>query len=116
MTIIGIVSKPANDEESLWTKQKITDDFRKIIIQNGAVAIGILPTSINYNKSMTALEIENFHKILNLCDGFILQGGWQTGKHEIYVAKYAIENDIPLLGTCCGLNNILFSQGDTVQK
>ncbi len=116
MTIIGIVSKPANDDKSLWTKQKITDDFRKIIIQNGAVSIGILPTNVNYNESMTQQEKENFHKILKLCDGFILQGGWQTGKHEIYVAKYAIENNIPLLGTCCGLNNILFSQGDTVQK
>lgn len=116
MTIIGIVSKPANDKQSLWSKQKITDDFRKLIIENGAVAIGILPTNIDYNESMTPQEKENFHKILNLCDGFILQGGWQTGKYEIYVAKYAIENNIPLLGTCCGLNNILFSQGDTVQK
>lgn len=35
MTIIGIVSKPANDNKSLWTKQKITDDFRKIIIEMG---------------------------------------------------------------------------------
>lgn len=116
MTIIGIVSKPTNDDKSLWTKQKITDDFRKIIIENGGVAIGILPTNVNYNKAMTQSEKENFHKILSLCDGFILQGGWQTGNHEIYVAKYAIENDIPLLGTCCGLNNILFSQGDTVQN
>lgn len=116
MTIIGIVSKPANDEKSLWTKQKITDDFRKIIIENDAVAIGILPTNVDYNETMTSHEKEKFHRILNLCDGFILQGGWQTGKHEIYVAKYAIENDVPLLGTCCGLNNILFSQGDTVQK
>lgn len=116
MTIIGIVSKPANESKSLQTKQKITDDFRKIIIENGAIAIGVLPTNVNYDEAMSPYEKENFHKILNLCDGFILQGGWQTGKHEIYVAKYAIENDIPLLGTCCGLNNILFSQGDTVQK
>lgn len=65
---------------------------------------------------MKSQEAEKFNKKLNLRDGFILQGGWQTGEHEIYVAKYAIENDIPLLGTCCGLNNILFSQGDTVQK
>ncbi|MCI8347807.1 MAG: hypothetical protein HFJ12_07730, partial [Bacilli bacterium] len=80
MIIIGIVSKPANDEKSLWSKQKITDDFRKIIIENGAVAIGILPTNINYNEVMSSKEKEDFHKILNLCDGFILQGGWQTGK------------------------------------
>lgn len=116
MTIIGIISKPTDDEKSLWTKQKITDDFRKTIIKNGAVAIGVLPTNVNYNEAMTSEETEKFHKILNLCDGFVLQGGWQTGKHEIYAAKYAIENDIPLLGTCCGLNNILISQGDTVQK
>lgn len=116
MTIVGIVSKPFNDSKSLWTKQKITDDFRKLIIENGAVAIGVLPTNINYDEAMTEIEKENFHNILDMCDGFILQGGWQTGNHEIYVAKYAIQNDIPLLGTCCGINNILFSQGDTVQK
>ncbi len=80
------------------------------------IGIVSIPTNINYNKSMTLQEKENFHKILNLCDGFILQGGWQTGKHEVYVAKYAIENNISLLGTCCELNNILFSQGDTIQK
>jgi putative glutamine amidotransferase len=116
MPIIGIVGKPANDSKSLWTKQKITDDFRKIIVKNGGIAIGVLPTNVDYDEFMTQSEKENFHKILKLCDGFILQGGWQTGKHEIYVAKYAIENDVPLLGTCCGLNNILFSQGDKVQK
>lgn len=116
MIIVGIVGKPANAANSLWTKQKLTDDFRKIIIKYGAVAIGILPTNINYNEIMTESEKENFHNILNICDGFILQGGWQNGNHEIYVAKYAIENNIPLLGTCCGINNILFSQGDTVQE
>ena len=109
MPIIGIVGKPANDSKSLWTKKKITDDFRKIIVKNGGIAIGVLPTNVDYDEFMTQSEKENFHKILKLCDGFILQGGWQTGKHEIYVAKYAIENDVPLLGTCCGLNNILFS-------
>lgn len=116
MTIIGIVAKPANDGKSMWTKQKITDDFRKLIVKNNAIAIGILPTNIDYNKIMSDSEKESFDKILNMCDGYILQGGWTTGNHEIYVAKYAIKNDIPLLGTCCGLNNILFSQGDTVQK
>lgn len=116
MTIIGIISKPVNEEKSLWSNQQITDDFRKIIVSYGAVAIGVLPTNVDYNKTMMPEEAEKFHKILNLCDGFILQGGLQTGEHEIYVAKYAIEHDIPLLGTCCGFNNILFSQGDTIQK
>jgi gamma-glutamyl-gamma-aminobutyrate hydrolase PuuD len=116
MTVIGIVGKPIGEEKSLWSKLKITDDFRKIIIENGAVAIGVLPTNSNYDNVMTKQEKENFDEVLNLCDGIILQGGWKTGNHEIYVAKYAIENNIPILGTCCGLNNMLFSQGDTVQE
>lgn len=115
MTIIGILSKPTSQENSLWTKQKITDEFRKIIIEDGAVAIGILPTNIDFNKTMTKVEEEKFNNLLNLCDGLILQGGWRHGNHEIYAAKYAIENDIPLLGVCDGLNNILFSQKNTVQ-
>lgn len=64
MTIIGIISKPANDEKSLWTKQKITDDFRKIIIKNGAVAIGVSPTNINYNEAMTLEEKEKFRYVV----------------------------------------------------
>ena len=75
MTIIGIVGKPANQKESLWTKQKITDDFRKIIVKEGATAIGILPTNIDYNKPMTNDETIKFNNLLSICDGFILQGG-----------------------------------------
>lgn len=75
MTIVGIIGKPINDAKSLWTKQKITDDFRKLMIKNDAVAIGVLPTNINYNEEMTEKEKKNFHSILSLCNGFILQGG-----------------------------------------
>ncbi len=116
MIIVGIVGKPITNKESLWKKEKITDDFREIIIKNGGIAIGVLPTNINYNEDMSIEEKEKLNYILNMCDGFILQGGWETGKHEIYVAKYAIKNDIPIIGTCCGMNNLLFSQNDTVQE
>lgn len=75
----------------MWNKQKITDDFRKIIIKNGAVAIGVLPTNINYSEAMKSQEAEKFNKILNLCDGFILQG-WMAKErdesHHIYDRNY----------------------------
>ena len=113
-TIIGIIAKPVSEKDSLWTKFKVTDEFRKIIVSNGAVSIALLPVNEDYNSKMTLNEKEKFNSILNLCDGFILQGGWKSGEHEIYTAKYAIENDIPILGTCCGFNNMLFAMGDSV--
>lgn len=115
-TIIGIVSKPINGKESLWEKQKITDDFRKILVDYDVTVIGVLPTNKDYNLPMNDEEKNRLNDILNLCDGIILQGGWQSGLHEIYVASYAIENDIPILGACCGFNNMLFSQKDKVQE
>ena len=80
MTVVGIVGKPINEEKSLWSKLKITDDFRKIIVENGAVAIGVLPTNVNYDDIMAKQEKENFNKILNLCDGLILQGRMENRK------------------------------------
>ncbi|MEG2621192.1 MAG: gamma-glutamyl-gamma-aminobutyrate hydrolase family protein, partial [Bacilli bacterium] len=44
---------------------------------------------------------------IKLCDGIILQGGNFSDHYEIFIAKYCYDNDIPILGICAGMNNML---------
>lgn len=113
--IIGIVGKPMDKKDSLWSKLKITDEFRKIILEKDCIPIGILPMNFDYTKEMNKLECEKMDYLLEQCDGFILQGGWSQGTHELYVVKYAITHDIPILGVCDRFNNMLLALGDTLQ-
>lgn len=127
--IIGIVGKSANRLESMWHSLKIVDDFRYAIIKNGGIPIGVLPTSDTLvegyedkythpylEKVLTKQEQADLYTILDMCDGLILQGGWQNDYYEIEVAKYAIERDIPIIGICAGFNNLVFALGGDVKR
>ena len=116
--IIGIVSKPnIFCEEEIFTQQIIYDGVRNAILKNGGLTIGILPTQIINkfcdtdevidNTILTDQEKDDLYNIINKCDGIILQGGLSSESYEIEAAKYAIDNDIPLLGICAGFNNII---------
>lgn len=54
------------------------------------------------------------YKLLDICDGIILEGGLSSASYEVEAAKYAINNDIPLLGICAGFNNIIRAMGGNV--
>jgi len=96
----------------------IYDAIRNAVLKNGGLVIGILPTKISTNTvdNMVLLdeEIQNLYILIDRCDGIILQGGLSSENYEIEVAKYAIKNDIPILGICSGFNNIVRSMGGTV--
>ena len=123
--IIGIVSKPnIFCDNELFTQQVIYDGVRNAILKNGGLAIGILPTKIS-NKFCASddiidgtyfslAELNDLYSLVNKCDGIIIQGGLSSDDYEIKVAKYAIDNDIPLLGICAGFNNIIRAMGGKV--
>ena len=48
---------------------------------------------------------------MKLCDGFILQGGLSGDYYEYYIAKYSIQNNIPILGICAGFNSLVRAAG-----
>lgn len=122
--IIGIIGKvqPKYDED-LWHRIDETDEIRYMIVKNGGIAITLLPTEetiifndndIKDNKYLTTKEKEDLYKQLELCDGFILQGGLYSSNYEIEMAKKIIEMDKPLIGICAGFNNILRALGSDV--
>lgn len=122
--IIGIVGKvQPKYEKDLWHRIDEVDEIRYLIVKHGGIAITLLPTEetitfndndIKDNKCLTDEEKEDLYRQLELCDGFILQGGLYSCNYEIEMAKKIIEMDKPLIGICAGFNNILRAIGTDV--
>lgn len=122
--IIGIIGKVQPQyEEDIWHRIDEVDEIRYLIVKNGGTAIMLLPTqaTLKFNdndiKDDTILsdeEKEELYRQIDLCDGFILQGGLYSSNYEIEIAKRIIKLDKHLIGICAGFNNILRAIGTDV--
>ena len=122
--IIGIIGKVQPQYgEDIWHRIDEVDEIRYLIIKNGGIAIMLLPTEktltfndndIKDNTILTEKEKNELYRQIDLCDGFILQGGLYSSNYEIEMAKRIIELDKPLIGICAGFNNILRALGTDV--
>lgn len=121
--IIGKVQPKTKYVNDLWHRIDEVDEFRYQIIKNGGIAITLLPTEsiLTFNNNdisddsvLTEEEISGLYRQIDLCDGFILQGGLVSCKYEIEMAKRIIELNKPLIGVCAGFNNILRALGTDV--
>ena len=122
--IIGIIGKVQPQYgEDIWHRIDEVDEIRYLIVKNGGTAIMLLPTEITlkfndndieYNTVLSDEEKNELYRQIDLCDGFILQGGLYSANYEIEVAKKIIELDKPLIGICAGFNNILRAIGTDV--
>jgi len=122
--IIGIIGKnqPTYGED-IWHRIDEVDEIRYLIVKSGGTAIVLLPTQptlkfndndIKDNTILTAEELQEMYRQIDLCDGFVLQGGLYSSNYEIEMAKRIIEQDKPLIGICAGFNNILRALGTDV--
>ena len=122
--IIGIIGKVQPQYgEDIWHRIDEVDEIRYLIVKNGGTAIMLLPTeeTLKFNdndiKDDTVLneeELNELYRQIDLCDGFILQGGLYSSNYEIEIAKRIIELDKPLIGICAEFNNILRALGTDV--
>ena len=122
--IIGIIGKSQPQYgEDIWHRIDEVDELRYLVVKNGGTAIMLLPTEntlkfndndIKDNTILTNLEKQELYRQIDLCDGFILQGGLYSSNYEIEMAKRIIELDKPLIGICAGFNNILRALGTDV--
>lgn len=122
--IIGIIGKVQPQyEEDIWHRIDEVDEIRYLIVRNGGTAIMLLPTEetlkfsdndIKDNTILSTEEKNELYRQIDLCDGFILQGGLCSANYEIEMAKRIIELDKPLIGICAGFNNILRALGTDV--
>ncbi len=122
--IIGIIAKTQGTSEyDLWHRTDVVDEIRYLVVKKGGIAISLLPTekTLQFNdndikdeKELSVEELEDLYRQLELCDGFILQGGLYSCNYEIEMAKKILELNKPLIGICAGFNNILRALGTDV--
>ena len=108
--IIGIVARTKKND--IYNKYNIiiNDNIRRSVITCGGIPISVLPTqNIGYEQSdghenapLSLEEQNDIIRIIKMCDGIILQGGYYSYYYDEFIAKYCIENDIPILGICLG--------------
>lgn len=46
------------------------------------------------------------NNILNMCDGFLFQGGYKMEDYQLKILEYAYKNKKPILGICLGIQLI----------
>ena len=90
--LIGIIGR-INDKHITFNKEIID-----IIYKYNNIPLGII-----VNKETKLSDIE---PLLQLCNGFILQGGNDYYNIDILITKYLHENDIPTLGICLGMQTM----------
>ncbi|MBQ2873486.1 MAG: gamma-glutamyl-gamma-aminobutyrate hydrolase family protein [Bacilli bacterium] len=92
--IIGIISRNYYSK----TNKKINivyDDIISSVIKSKGIPIGI-PSK------------EDIYKYLDICNGFILQGGDDIDKHNLKTLKILKEKNIPVLGICLGMQEMFY--------
>ena len=126
--IIGIVAKLLSDFEcpgDIWSELYVKEEFREIVVSCGGLAIGLLPPfhSGKFNpdesdrvfvNNLTPEEQADLDAILGLCGGFILQGGLSADYYELYIARYALSHNIPILAVCAGFNTLARAVGGDI--
>ena len=89
--VIGIISRKSKSEKG-HDISYIYNDIVSAVIKSKGIPIGI--TS------------DNIDLYLDICDGFILQGGDDIMKEDLDMINKLYKLDIPLLGICLGMQEM----------
>ena len=89
--VIGIISSHVENNENPYDDYyKIVSNYVNSLDTNRVTPIALL---IDDEKNLDSLD---------LCDGFIIQGGNKVSRYIYYIIDYAIKNNKPVLGICLG--------------
>jgi len=107
--IIGIVARPNTDGKI--NVLEIVESYSNAVISSGGNPILILPPQkeeyINFSPkeiaSMTSEEKDMLKTQINLCDGILMPGGFKRYEYDRFITNYCLDNDIPILGICLGM-------------
>lgn len=112
--IIGIVGRPIKSSENVEvyaTYEKI----RKAIIKAGGIPLAILPVDDKtyqldgYLKEELSKEAkEDLVRLLDFCDGIVLQGGSKWYSYDEFIVSYLMKKDVPTLGICLGMQLLAY--------
>lgn len=109
--IVGVVARPELNKIGY-----IGYAIRTTVEYFGMIPFPIIPKSFKHCRSLpTEFNKKDWHKFLEICDGFILQGGAYGYEHEMDAIKHAHDYNKPILGICMGMQNMgIFLGGSLV--
>lgn len=107
--IIGRVEYPGGTG-----KIAVNESVRRKVVRHGGNPLCILcPQDVDYTnekyedqKELTEEEKEMVIKQISLCDGILMPGGFKFLRCERFILDYIVENNIPTLGICLGMQLI----------
>lgn len=96
MKYVGVIGRE-NDNKIAYNKEILNVIYKYKCIP---VCISVLfDSKDNFN---------NIKPLIDMCDGFILQGGESFYDIDLEIVKYLYENDIPTLGICLGMQTMAY--------
>ena len=105
--IVGVLGTITVDDEN---DQVIAlyEGYRNALIQNNCIPFMISPYSLlnNEEKELEELkkeEKEYYQSMVDMCDGILIQGGYQWYPFDKFIVNDAIEKNKPVLGICLGM-------------
>jgi putative glutamine amidotransferase len=95
--IIGIIAQRhiGENDRIFQNMTRFTSSFPNMIYLAGGIPVGVLFVNNIFNK-----------EIMDICDGFVLQGGNTIESSQILAVRYAILNHKPILGVCLGIQTM----------
>ena len=108
--VIGILGEPKYDNDK-FEMVTMYDAYKQIIISRDAIPFMIPPIqNINYLDiklsdvpDLNEKEKNIYKEMVDMCDGIILPGGDRIYRYYEFIVNYALEKNIPILGTCLGM-------------
>lgn len=106
MHYIGIIGRK-NDNKITFNQEVIN-----VIHKYNCIPIGII---VDFDNDPN-IEFNKIKNIIDLCNGFILQGGSDYYDIDILITKYLYENNIPTLGICLGMQTMAMTFNGTISE
>jgi gamma-glutamyl-gamma-aminobutyrate hydrolase PuuD len=118
---IGIAAKSLSEFNELKRTQKSISELNNTLISFGAAPVLFMyPTVSLHSLKEEELDLqgkEYVYKCLESVDGVVIPGGdMGFNNYDIEIVKKCIENDIPILGICAGMQTMAVATSGKVRK
>lgn len=108
--IIGVIGRPdmASDDDKVVC---IWEGTRRAIVKKQGIPFMILPNQdVEYETlrpkdtpRLTCDEKEDLKRLVDMCDGLLIPGGYKWYEFDEFIYNYALEKNISILGICAGM-------------